>query len=312
MMCHRVIPQSSKQKIFGMTCIEILTVVGIVGLLMGIIMPALTRARLASQQIVCASRLGQIGLAMDLYIADTTFYPAAYLHQGDRIEHWSGMFQRTALLTDTVFECPTAMDHGLPPANMSKRNLDSEQNSDGLEDNQAPRCAYTVNEALCPRDRFLMGVNGTVRASKYVRGAQVKSPALTIVATEWTDQKELITQDSVCRSYLPVHGFQSMGSKGTDRFDLNQAGQARDRPCLETGLFRRVFSDLLFQCPSPDQPVSRLNWVGRRHGLNRQETNFVYADGHVTRKSIWETVDDQFEWGQAVYSIRGGHRVSMK
>ena len=52
------------------TLVELLVVISIIVLLIGILLPALSRSRKAARRIVCASRMRQISLAFDLYSAD--------------------------------------------------------------------------------------------------------------------------------------------------------------------------------------------------------------------------------------------------
>ncbi len=308
---------TADNRIVGFTLVELLTVLAVMSLLMGILFPALHQARESARQLVCSSNLNQIGKAMGVYVADTTFYPAAYLYDDDttedpRILHWSGLFVQQGLLHEDVFGCPSLRCDGLPPSHTRDDNLEDGQVNvtPGLEDLQVDRCAYTVNEALLPRNRFTEGFEGACRVSRYVRAACLRGSSGTILATEWTDNWLLLAQDGVCRSYLPIHGFQGIGPMGEDRYDLNLVGSSSDHPCLETSLFRQLPLDLLSDNPSPARTSPpRLDWVGRFHKGRAGLTNFLYADGHMECKSIYDTLGTEFEWGRGIYSVKGGMKV---
>jgi len=61
----------------GMTLVEMLVVMAIVGALIALLMPAVQSARTASARRQCQSNLRQIGLAIELYLERYNHYPEA-------------------------------------------------------------------------------------------------------------------------------------------------------------------------------------------------------------------------------------------
>jgi len=117
----------------------------------------------------------------------------------------------------------------------------------------------------------------------------------------------------VCKSHRPVHGFVGISSGELDMAKV---------PKSLTGLpsLRRVRAGDI--TPDPEitlltQPATtRLDWVGRNHGKkimvngrDMRKTNFLYVDGHVETKTIYETIDPQFQWGEEFSSLIPGRDI---
>lgn len=78
MMCNR-----KKRTKHAFTLIELLVVIAIIGLLLAVILPSLKRAKEITRQVICASRLRQIGVAMASYSQSNPGLPDAVDVNGD-------------------------------------------------------------------------------------------------------------------------------------------------------------------------------------------------------------------------------------
>lgn len=327
------------------TLIELLVVIGIIAVLIGILLPTLSRARDSGRMLKCSSNLRTIGQGMAIYIAENKgFLPAAYIYDGMQINgnsetptaavngyiHWSSYLygRKFQGKTDAVFrnpfgweafQCPSIENGGLPPANTYNENLDPGEMVDdaGVVDQQAPRLAYTANEALCPRNKFVIGFQNAVRVYHYVKAGSVKQSADTILATEWNQDWHIVADSprsdatgtgapTVCKSHRPVSGFVGIG--GEKNLELVAPDPFGGRPTI-----RRVTVGDLNANPTANNIMSsntRLDWIGRNHlikfdakGYNAGKSNFLYLDGHCESKQVRDTLAPVFQWGQQLYSM---------
>ena len=308
---------------------ELLTSISIISLLMLISLPVINNVRQSAYSIKCMSNIRSSGVALLSYcISCDDYYPPAYTYSGSRslenqleepvygISHWSGLLLKEKYVSDEALQCPMIPRGGLPPANTTLSNLESGQTCmvDSVVDSQAARCAFTVNEVLCPRNRFKVNFEGALKVSRLVKSAEVKGPHNTVLMTEWVDDWEIVTNlvDNVSMSYMPIHGFKGMGKMWPDRYDLNMVEEA-EILCSAEGVYRRVTHYDISTTPNTNRRYpSRLDWVGRNHGnKNNGEAHFYYADGHIESKTVYESIDAaDFEWGQTVYSIKGNNKVN--
>jgi prepilin-type N-terminal cleavage/methylation domain-containing protein/prepilin-type processing-associated H-X9-DG protein len=349
----------------GFTLIELLVVVAIITVLVAILLPALGSARETAKTTACAANLRSIGQGIAFYATDYQgFLPPSNFWKGLQLTantqvpstpiygtvHWSSYLYGNKDQnqgTDDIyrslngwraFQCPSLPNGGLPPANTYPGNSDLPNESTGIDpttgnpviDAQAPRMAYTLNEALCPRGFFVQDAiavgNQIQRPYRFVRVATVQHGGETVLATElWGDQK-MMEVDSlvnpgqgifVSAARRPVSGFKS-GLVGAEFLWQLPLGGAY------ASLFplNRVSSSDLSPDPTKNAgpgntPTTTLDWVGRNHGrasrdgggFDMRKTNFLYLDGHVEPKRIRDTLTQGFQWGDQFYSLTGGATI---
>ena len=92
----------------GFTLVELLVVIGIIALLIGILMPALSKAREQANATKCGANLHSMGIAMTMYTQQYNAYPGhASIVAGRTAAIWPTRLRLFTNKDQGIFHCPS-------------------------------------------------------------------------------------------------------------------------------------------------------------------------------------------------------------
>ncbi len=206
----------------GFTLIELLVVIAIIALLISILLPSLSSARLAARSLKTASNARSVMLGVATYLTTSRSYPPHYVYGADETSttwdyndqqvtnpnlshgyvHWSYSLFADGSIPEEAFTNPLVPTRGGAPAtNPGIRPEDWEddqQNDQGgtksapnalPTDRQVKRIGFGGNGAIFPRNKFY--ASGGERKNNFVNDSMIAFTSSTIILGEYMYSKRI-------------------------------------------------------------------------------------------------------------------------
>lgn len=327
------------------TLIELLVVVAVIAILVGVLLPAIGKARKAAQAIQASNNARTVAQGVANYTVSYRFlYPPSYVYPISRTSskwkledqknqhpnpgygyvHWSYfLFDGDESVKEEAFTDPVVEDGGAPATNPGPDPADWEpEQANGVgqqspsefpKDRQAKRMAFCGNAALFPRNKFNVP---WPRKNRLVKSTEIEAPGKTILVGQYLNFPNWasirLSSDDRIVSHRPISPFVGASSGR----DVYQEPATRSSPRFFYPREDVILTQDFIGPHMIESNLSELNAVARHHdGGNDARYGgtgiYAFCDGHVEKLQVWETVRRRL-WGRRYYSLTGGTVVDLE
>jgi prepilin-type N-terminal cleavage/methylation domain-containing protein len=191
---HRNNERRTPWQACGFTLIELLVVIAIIGILAGLLLPALAKAKAKSKMTACMNNLRQIGISTLMYVHEYTQYPGCYSVTPRVYAVWPVRLFSQMGTNRQVFYCPAADPKSSWNTNLNRTlgstTPEGAYDPYGVSDTARFSLAYNdwgLGQPLLGSPKSQLGLGGDINgglAQGVVRESMVVSPAQMIMLAD--------------------------------------------------------------------------------------------------------------------------------